>query len=74
MTRIRRTFIATLVASAITVASFGAASSSAAGGCTYSIWKVANREHVTCRKAKKVMKHDPRIGAQGEKVAGWHCT
>ena len=78
MTRIRRTFIATLVASAVTAATFGAAPSSAvqatASSCTYSIWKVTDREHVTCRKAKKVLKHDPRIGGEGEKVAGWHCT
>jgi hypothetical protein len=78
MTRIRRTFIATLVASAVTAATFGAAPSSAvqatASSCTYTIWKITKREHVTCRKSKKVMKHDPRIGGQGEKIAGWHCT
>ena len=77
MTRIRRTFIATLVASAVTVASFGAASSlgaSSSASCTYSIWKITKRENVTCRKAKKVMKHDPRLGGEGEKVAGWSCT
>jgi len=78
MTRIRRTFIATLVASAVTAATFGAAPSSAvqatASSCTYNIWKVVEREHVTCRKAKKVLKHDPRIGGQGEKIPGWHCS
>ena len=78
MTRIRRTFIATLVASAVTAATFGAAPSSAvqatASSCTYSIWKVVEREHVTCRKAKKVMKHDPGIGGQGDELPGWHCT
>ena len=77
MTRIRRTFIGTLVASAVTAATFGAAPSSAvqatASACTYSIWKIKDREHVTCRKAKKVMKHDPRLGGEGEKLAGWHC-
>ena len=78
MTRIRRTLIATLVASAVTAATFGAAPSSAvqatASSCTYSIWKVTEREHVTCRKSKKVMKHDPRIGGQGQKLSGWHCS
>ena len=78
MTRIRRTFIATLVASAVTIASFGSASSSAvqatASSCTYSIWKITKRENVGCRKAKKVMKHDPRLGGEGDKVPGWSCT
>ena len=78
MTRIRRTFITTLVASAVTAATFGAAPSSAvdatASACTYSIWKIKNREHVTCRKAKKVLKNDPRVGGGEEKLAGWSCT
>jgi hypothetical protein len=75
MTRIRRTFIATLVASAVTVASFGAASSSAvqatASSCTYSVWKIYKREHVTCRKSKKVLN-----GAygDGQKQDGWSCN
>jgi hypothetical protein len=78
MTRIRRTFIATLVASAVTAATFGVAPSSAvqatASSCSYSLWKIYKREHVTCRKAKKVMKHDPGIGGQGDELPGWHCT
>ena len=79
MTRIRRTFIATLVASAVTAATFGAAPSSAgpqatASACTYSIWKITKREHVTCRKAKKVLKNDPRVGGGEEKLPGWHCS
>ena len=28
--------------------------------CTYSIWKITKRENVTCRKAKKVLKGDPK--------------
>ena len=78
MTRIRRTFIATLVASAVTAATFGAAPSSAveaqASACTYSVWKITKRENVTCRKAKKVMKGDPKLYGDGEKVPGWSCT
>jgi hypothetical protein len=78
MTRIRRTFIATLVASAVTAATFGAAPSSAvqatASACTYSVWKITKRENVTCRKAKKVLKGDPRLYGDGEKQAGWSCT
>ena len=78
MTRIRRTFIATLVASAVTAATFGAAPSSAvdatASACKYSIWKIVERENVSCRKAKKVLKHDPRLGGEGDKVPGWSCT
>jgi hypothetical protein len=77
MARIRRTFIAALVASAVTAATFGAAPSTAAtsaASCTYSIWKITKRENVTCRKAKKVMKHDPRLGGEGQKLPGWHCT
>ncbi|MGH2839094.1 MAG: hypothetical protein ACRDJY_12205 [Thermoleophilaceae bacterium] len=78
MTRIRRTFIATLVASAVTAATFGAAPSSAvqatASACNYSIWKITKREHVTCRKAKKVLKNDPRISGEGEKLPGWSCS
>ena len=78
MTRIRRTFIATLVASAVTAATFGVAPSSAvdatASACKYSFWKITKRENVTCKKAKSVLKHDPRVGGQGEKVPGWSCT
>jgi hypothetical protein len=78
MTRIRRTFIATLVASAVTAATFGAAPSSAvqatASSCTYSIWKITEREHVTCRKSKKVLKNDPRVGGGDESLPGWHCS
>ena len=44
-----------------------------ASACEYSIWKITKRENVTCRKAKKVLKGDPRIGG-GDKVPGWHCT
>jgi len=78
MTRIRRTFIAILVASAVTAATFGAAPSSAvqatASSCTYSIWKITEREHVTCRKSKKVLKNDPRVGGGDENLPGWHCS
>ena len=44
-----------------------------ASACEYSAWKITKRENVTCRKAKKVLKGDPRIGG-GEKVPGWKCT
>ena len=74
MTRIRRTFIATLVASAVTAATFGAAPLSAAtasAGCTYSVWKITKRENVTCRKSKKVLKGEY---GEGEKVPGWSCN
>jgi hypothetical protein len=77
MTRIRRTFIAILVASAVTAATLGAAPSlgaSSSANCTYSIWKITKRENVGCRKAKKVMKHDPRLGGEGDRVPGWSCT
>ena len=77
MTRIRRTFIATLVASAVTAATFGAAPSlgaSSSASCTYSAWKITKRENVTCRKAKKVLKGDPKLYGDGEKVPGWSCT
>jgi hypothetical protein len=75
MTRIRRTFIATLVASAVTVASFGASSSSAvqatASSCSYSVWKITKRENVSCRKSKKVLKGEY---GEGDKVPGWQCS
>ena len=78
MTRIRRTFIATLVASAVTAATFGAAPSSAATGptaiasaCTYEVWKITKRENVTCRKAKRVLKGEY---GDADKVPGWNCT
>ena len=75
MTRIRRTFIATVVASAVTAAGFGAAPSSAveatASSCSYSAWKIKKRENVSCRKAKRVLK-----GEYGDKdkVPGWSCS
>ena len=80
MQRIRRTFIATLVASAVTAATFGAAPSVATGpiatasACEYSAWKITKRENVTCRKAKLVLKGDPKLYGNGEKQPGWSCT
>ncbi len=75
MTRIRRTFIATLVASAVTAATFGAAPSSAvqatASSCSYSVWKITKRENVSCRKSKKVLKGEY---GEGDKVPGWSCN
>ena len=70
MTRIRRTCIATLVASAVTATTFGAAPSAMAAGCEWSAWKLKDRENVTCRKAKRVMK-----GEYGDRdpVPGWSC-
>ena len=77
MQRIRRTFIATLVASAVTAATFGAAPSVASGpiatasACEYSAWKITKRENVTCRKAKRVLKGEY---GDADKVPGWSCT
>lgn len=77
MTRIRRTFIAVVAATALT-ASMAATPSTAApiataSACEYKMWKITKRENVTCRKAKAVLKGDPRIGG-GERVPGWRCT
>ena len=77
MTRIRRTFIAAVAATAV-AASMAATPSVAdptatASACEYSMWKITKRENVTCRKAKKVLKGDPRIGG-GDRVPGWRCT
>ncbi len=78
MTRIRRTFIAAVAATAVTASMGMGASQSVAGGpeaiasaCTYSAWKITDRENVSCRKAKRVLK-----GEYGDKdkVAGWSCT
>ena len=73
MTRIRRTFIAALAATAVTASMGIGASQSAAAGCEYKIWKITKREHVSCKKAKKVLKNDPRASG-GEGLPGWHCT
>jgi hypothetical protein len=78
MTRIRRTFIAAVAATAVTASMGMGASQSVAGGpeaiasaCTYSAWKITKRENVSCRKAKKVLKGEY---GNGDKVAGWNCT
>jgi len=73
MTRIRRPLIAAVAATAVTASMGVGASQSAAAGCEYSAWKIIKRENVTCRKAKKVLKGDARIGG-GEKVPGWSCS
>lgn len=44
-----------------------------ASACEYKIWKIKKRKNVTCRKAKKVLKRDPRIGG-GEGARGWRCS
>ncbi len=80
MTRIRRTIIAALAATALT-ASMGAsavpASSSSptaiTSACTYSAWKITKRQNVSCRKAKRVLKNDKRISG-GPGHPGWKCT
>ena len=77
MTRIRRTFITAVAATAV-VASMATTPSVAdpiatASACEYKIWKIKQRENVTCRKAKKVLKNDPRIGG-GQGLKGWSCT
>jgi hypothetical protein len=71
--RIRRTFIAALAATAVTASMGIGASQSAAAGCEYKIWKITKRENVTCKKAKKVLKNDPRVGG-GEGTKGWSCS
>ena len=71
MTRIRRTFIATLVASAVTATTFGAAPTAMAAGCEWSAWKIKQRENVTCRKAKRVLKGEY---GDADKVPGWNCS
>lgn len=77
MTRIRRTFIAALAATAVT-ASMAATPSVAgptagASACTYKIWKITKRQHVTCSKAKKVLKNDSHVSG-GKGLPGWKCT
>ena len=77
MTRIRRTFIAALAATALT-ASMGASAVPASptattSACTYSVWKITNRQNVSCRKAKSVLKNDKRISG-GDGHPGWKCT
>jgi len=78
MTRIRRTFIAAVAATAVTASMGMGVSQSAATGpeaiasaCEYSAWKIKKRENVSCRKAKRVLK-----GEYGDKdkVAGWSCS
>ena len=78
MTRIRRTFIAALAATAVTASmGIGVTQSAAtepraiASACEWNIWKIVKRENVRCRKAKKVLKGE--YGG-GEKVPGWNCT
>jgi hypothetical protein len=78
MIRIRRTFIAALAATAVT-ASMGVAVPQAqeaqTSACTYSIWKITKRQNVSCRKAKWVLKNDPRIsGSDAEGHPGWKCS
>jgi hypothetical protein len=76
MTRIRRTFIAALAATAVT-ASMGVGAPQAqeaqTSACTYSIWKITKRQNVSCKKAKQVMKNDKRISG-GDGHPGWKCT
>ena len=78
MTRIRRTFIAVLTATAVTASMGMGVSQSAAAGpeaiasaCTYSVWKIKKRVNVSCRKAKKVLKDEY---GDGDNVPGWSCT
>jgi hypothetical protein len=75
MTRIRRTFIAALAATALT-ASMGASSAPAsptasASACNWEGFNITKRDDVTCAKAKRVLKG--AIGG-GEKVPGWSCS
>ena len=71
--RIRRTFIAAVAATAVTASMGIGASQSAAAGCEYEIWKITKRDNVTCKKAKKVLTNDPRIGG-GDGLKGWNCS
>ena len=73
MTRIRRTFIAALAATAVTASMGIGVSPSAASGCSYKIWKITKREHVTCSKAKSVLESDKRVSG-GDGHPGWKCT
>jgi hypothetical protein len=41
--------------------------------CTYEIWKITKRQNVSCKKAKAVLKSDPRVGG-GDGHPGWKCT
>jgi hypothetical protein len=78
MTRIRRTFIAAVAATAVTASmGIGAPQAQVAqtSACTYSIWKVTNRQNVSCRKAKSVLKSDKRLnGGDASGHPGWKCT
>ena len=70
MTRIRRSFIAVLAATAVT-ASMGVGGAEAAQSCKVDGFKITKRKNVSCKVAKKVTKKK----VSGEKLpAGWKCT
>ena len=68
-TRIRRSFIAVLAATAVT-ASMGVGGAEAAT-CKTSGFKITKRKNVSCKTAKKVTKRK----VSGDKLPrGWKCT
>ena len=78
MTRLRRTFVAAVAATAVTASmGMGVSQSVAtepqaiASACEWNIWKIKKRQNVTCRKARKVLKGEY---GNGDKVPGWSCT
>ena len=69
MTRISRTFIAALAATAVT-ASMGVGSSQAAG-CSVDGFKITKRKNVSCKTAKTVTHRQ----VSGKSLPrGWKCT
>ena len=69
-TRIRRSFIAVLAATAVT-ASMGVGGAEAAKSCKVDGFKITKRKNVTCKKAKEVTKR--KVSGQ-TLPAGWKCT